>query len=417
MIRACVALALLLALSHASCSDDSSGARDSGPPGGDGQLTCPKDFPSNIDGVCMQAPSAESQRTQCGEIVEDCDTTGKTAPNLACITGAAPKAPQGPATVTLAGFVDVFSSGPDADSIKVQIFDAADLLKELLADQTAGKLTKHYFPTTVSPLGEDTVSLVWTDKTKLPEDPTRGIARACPEDNKLKLPCIVPELDCGPTKIRCDLDGDEYCHNDKCIQRLRWETRYKIKDIPTNRYLAIRTLGTKGFDDGTWGVMVQFNVYLRADAKACAAGQFNDCINKDGAYELEVNALSKADYSTIPITAGLSGGIPEGHGAIAGEVHDCDDVKLSGFQVGTTPTPTVMTYFNGNPVKTLPDLTRLDGTNIDGLFGALDITPGPVTVNAAGLVGGKTLSAGALQLAVLPDSVTVVTFEGRKPAP
>lgn len=413
----------LLVLLGLGCSDDTSQNKDLGPTPdgstGDGAVTCPKSYPFKYAGVCMpKEPSTEAKRTQCSEIVEDCDKTGKTTPDLSCITAAAPTAPKGPATVTLAGYVDVFSNGPDSDNVVVEVYDSAALIAAIVADGKAGKLKAKYFPTSVKPLNSDTVYLKWTDETKLPEDATRGKARACPMDNKLKLPCIVPQLKCGPSKVECDLKGDEYCHNGQCIERLRWESRYRIPNIPTNKYLVVRTIGTHGFKVGTWGIMAQFNIYLRADAPKCTDGEFNDCINSKGEYELEVNALYSGDYSTIPITAGLSGGVPEGHGAIAGQVHDCDDIKLSGFQVGTNPRATVMAYFNGNPVKTLPDLPQLKhGSNIDGLFAALDIVPGEVTISAVGKVGGKLLSAGTIKAAVLPDTVTVITFDGRKPAP
>ena len=413
-------LPLLVLLGH-GCSDETGKKYDLGPiPDGsvsDGAVTCPKSYPVKYEGVCLpKSPSTTASRTQCGEIVEECDKTGKKEPNLKCITAAAPKTPSGPATVTLAGYVDVFSNGPDSDNVVVEVYDGAALMKAIIADAKAGKLKSKYFPTSVKPLNTDTVKLNWTDKTKIPEDATRGKARACPQDNKLKAPCIVPPLKCGPTKVECDLEGDEYCHDGQCIERLRWESRYRIANLPTNKYLVIRTIGTHGFKPGTWGVMAQFNVYLRADAPKCLDGEFNDCLNSKGEHELEVNALYSGDYSTIPITAGLSGGVPEGHGAIAGEVHDCDDIKLSGFQVGTNPTPAVMAYFNGNSVKTLPDLPQLKhGTNIDGIFAALDIVPGEVTISAVGQVGGKLVSAGTIKAAVLPDTVTVITFDGRKP--
>lgn len=412
-----ISLPLVAAL---ACSDDSgpsskdSGVQDTGPATEAGQMTCPKDFPIQANGVCLsQKADKEGQRTPCGEIVDDCDTAGTKTPNLACITSAPPARPTGPATMDLGGFVDVFSSGPDADAIIVEVYDAKALIAAIDADAKAGKLKKKTFPSSVKPLGTDSVTLIWTDKKKVPEDSTRGKARACPKEAKLKLKCKVPTNDC----TACDMGG-HYCDKGQCIERLRWETRYLIKGMPTNKYLVVRVIGKDGFSDGTWGTMAKFGVYLRADAKKCADGQFNDCLNANGNYELEVNALSKSDYTTIPITAGLSGGVPEGHGAVAGEVHDCDDIKLSAFQVGTYPTPTVLAYFNGNPIKTLPDLSRQAfGTNIDGLFSALDIVPGKVVVSAQGLVGGKLVFAGQLNVAVLPDTVSVVTFEGQKPAP
>jgi len=417
-----IALTLtLLCLCLFGCSDDSEKPTvdagpsvDSGPPTEAGTVTCPKDFPVKVNGVCLaQKPDQDGKRTQCGEMVENCDKSGDKTPNLACITGTAPTAPKGPATVTLAGFVDVFSSGPDSDNIIIEVYEQAALDKAIEDARKAGTLKKKTFPSGAKSIGTDTVKLTWTDKTKVPVDPTRGTARACPKDPKLKLPCVVPSTTC----TSCDLGGN-YCHSGQCIERLRWEVRYQIKNIPTNKRLVLRTLGKDGFTDGTWGMMAQYNVYLRADATKCTDGQYNDCLNAKGEYELEVNALSKSDYTTIPITAGLSGGVPEGHGAVAGEVHDCDDIKLSSFQVGTYPSPTVLAYFNGNPIKTLPDLSRMTfGTNVDGIFSALDIVPGKVTVSAVGKVGGKQVSAGVIQVSVLPDTVTTVTFDGLKPAP
>ena len=409
----------------AACSDDStSDTKDSGPVTDmsttpkDGQVSCPRAFPVSHNGTCLaKKPDTEGKRTQCkqSDMVENCDNSGKTSPNLACWTGSAPTKPSGPATMTLSGFVDVFSSGPDADNIVVEVYDSAALLAAIKAEASAGTLKTKTFPSSVTPLGTYTAKLNWTDKTKPPTG-----ARACPADSKLNKPCTVPTIQCGAAT--CDIKGDEYCEPSlkKCIERLRWESRYAIANMPTNKRLVVRTRGTKGFDDGTWSVMAEFNVYLRADAPKCstlsAERRYNDCINDQGHYELEVNALSKADFSTIPITAGLSGGITEGNGAIAGEVHDCDDVKLSGFQVGVQPIPTVLTYFNGNPIKTLPDQSQQKlGTNVDGIFSALDIKAGLARVVALGMVGSKEVTAGVVEAAVLPDTVSVVTFDGRKP--
>ncbi len=411
--RLCILICLTL-FATLACSDDSDNSNSNTDGGnnntdGGGGMSCPKDFPIKVNGVCLsQDPSQEGQRTPCGEIVDDCYTSGTKVPKLDCKPKTTPK---GPATINLGGFVDVFSSGPDADAVTIEVYDAEALLKAIAADKAAGKLKED---PSISPLGTDTVTLSWPDKNKVPTDATRGTARACPKDNKLKLKCMVPTKDC----TSCDMGGN-YCHKGQCIERLRWESRYLVKNLPTNKYLVVRTIGkvdSKGTKNATWGIMAQFGVFLDTDAKDCTDGQFNDC-KKNGNYELEANALSKSDYKTIPITAGLSGGVPDGHGAVAGEVHDCGGIKLSGFQVGTYPTPTVMAYFNGNPIKTLPDLSRETyGTNIDGLFSALDIPPGKVKVSAQGKVGGKPVSAGTVELAVLPDTVSVVTLEKNKPA-
>ena len=48
------------------------------------------------------------------------------APNLTCL-GQGDTPPADPPTVTLQGFLDVFSSGPEPTGVRVQVFDLADL--------------------------------------------------------------------------------------------------------------------------------------------------------------------------------------------------------------------------------------------------------------------------------------------------
>src|SRR5687767_15774992 len=84
-------------------------------------------WPSEADPqVCSRPPTQEAARTQCGDIQEDCDTTGTIAPNLSCLTANPPVLPPDPATVTLTGYADVFSSGPDSNSARIEIYRAAD---------------------------------------------------------------------------------------------------------------------------------------------------------------------------------------------------------------------------------------------------------------------------------------------------
>jgi|GEM_PF-2089970 len=385
-----------------------------------GGQACPTETPYASEGLCYYAPKYSSKRTQCGEIVDNCDTSGTSTPQLSCWQGDPPAAPSGKESITLAGFVDVFSNGPNSDKITISVYDAKEL-EDAIAKAAAGDgLAKKTFPSGVSPIGSDTASLGWDDKSAPPSDPVRGAARACPQDKKLGLPCVVPADSCGAGGALpyCDLQANQYCHDGECIERLRWEIRYRIENIPTNRRLVIRVHGPGEFDDGTWGIMAMWNIYLRADAANCEAGETDHCLSADGAYQLEVNALSRADYATIPITAGLSGGIPAGHGAIAGEVRDCDNIKLEGVQVTTEPSPIAMVYFNGNPIKTLPDVGRYkSGTNADGLFSALDIRPGLVQVGALALVGDEVVTAGTMTVGILPDTVTVIAFDGPDPNP
>src|SRR5277367_3198422 len=67
-------------------------------------------------GGCFFPPTMAAARTQCDDVTEYCDTTGVATPNLTCLTSPMPPTPgSAPATVTLTGFVHVFSIGPDSN--------------------------------------------------------------------------------------------------------------------------------------------------------------------------------------------------------------------------------------------------------------------------------------------------------------
>jgi hypothetical protein len=368
---------------------------------GDGGMTgC-----TTIDGVCLFPPAAVADRTPCGDVTEFCDKTAQPALNLACLaTPAMPK--PGPATVTATGFVHVFSSGPDSKGISVAFYDAAPLLAGM--DIAAA-----------TPIAQ--LSSVMLDPTT---------QRACDSDpkNGCALPsttgCALPICNDG---LMGRTDSDKYCRDNgagstSCNDRLRWEARYTIPNIPTNKQLVVRTSGPNGQPDQTWASLVTWNVYLATGDHACTSNQDNDCIDVSDAanpkYQLNVNALSKSDYVNIPTTAGLSGGIAAGEGAVAGEIHDCDNIRVENAVVGETPQAERSSYFNGNPIMTLPDSSRL-ATDRLGLYTALNLKPGKVHVVAAGLLqtGAALTSFGTFDGFVYADTVSVINVNGGKPKP
>ncbi|HEY2749331.1 MAG TPA: hypothetical protein VGL86_32155, partial [Polyangia bacterium] len=101
-------------------------------------------------GGCFYPPTVAAARTQCGDVTEYCDTTGVMAPNLGCLTAPMPPAAgAAPASVTLTGFVHVFSSGPDSNNVRVQVFDATTVTQNDPAQgQTLGTVTAALDPTT-----------------------------------------------------------------------------------------------------------------------------------------------------------------------------------------------------------------------------------------------------------------------------
>src|SRR5258706_8168557 len=77
--------------------------------------------------VCLFTPTGPATRTPCGDVTEFCDPTSTPKPNLACLTGTPAPRPPTPATVTLTGFVHVFSSGPDSKNVSIAVYDAVQL--------------------------------------------------------------------------------------------------------------------------------------------------------------------------------------------------------------------------------------------------------------------------------------------------
>ena len=353
-----------------------------------------------IEGVCLFAPTTIAVRTPCGDVTEFCDKTANPTPNLACL--ATPIVPgAGPATVTVTGFVHVFSSGPDSKGVSVAFYDAAAL--------SAGQEI-----TSTSPIAM---------LANVQLDP--ATQRACDAKNGCSLPsttgCALPICNDG---LGTHADSNKYCRDNgtdtSCNDRLRWESRYTIPGIPTNKQLVVRVTGPGGAADQTWASLVTWNVYLSTADHACTDNQDNDCLNLTVAanptYQLNVNALSKSDYVNIPTVAGLGGGISAGKGAIAGEIHDCDNVRVGNVVVGTAPVPERSSYFNGNPIMTLPDSSRL-ATDRLGLYTALNMPPGKAHVVAAGLTspGGALTSFGTFDAFIYQDTVSVINVNGGKP--
>src|SRR5689334_13905329 len=150
MMRKMAVLALLM-MSAAGCGGggDDDGMDCTGGVVPDTGCSCayPKKNPGSL--VCTRdiaAGTAEVKRTQCSDIREFCARDGVVAPKLACLAGGNTNEPADPATVTLTGWVDVFSSGPDSNDVTIEVYDAAQLDAATSIDS-------------VTPLGKVTVVL------------------------------------------------------------------------------------------------------------------------------------------------------------------------------------------------------------------------------------------------------------------
>ena len=355
-------------------------------------------YPASYMDVCMPAaPTTEAVRTLCSNpygIREYCATDTNTMPQLGCLPNKADSsAPATPAVATITGFAKVFSAGPSSDMIKIEVFRQSDL-------QDANSLAS------ASPLGS---TIVQADVST---------ARACPqpEQGTAPPPCSVPAT-CTPA-----CGASDYCDGTSgaptCIARKRYEYRYSIGNIPTNTPLAIRTSGPGGDNDATWAPMVQFRFIVPTNDPMCAAGDTNaDLCWKDAGktqYEASVAVLSRADYNNIPTSVGLSAGITAGHGAVAGEVRDCTNVRIEHATVGYSPTPDKYAYFNSIPFMTLPANGKLD-TDALGLFSGMNLPAGKVRVRAQGKVGGNLVDLGGADAIIFPNTVSIVGINSGRP--
>ena len=172
----------------------------------------------------------------------------------------------------------------------------------------------------------------------------------------------------------------------------RYECKYSVANVPSETELAIRTSGQ------FWAPLIDYNNYIfTADVKG-------------GTWTHDVRALATDDYSVIP-QAAIGSPITPGNGAVAGEVHDCGDVRLTDATVGIDAQVQALTYFTNDEQNPLPDLSATS-TSVLGLWAGLDMPPGPVSVAALGLVGGKVTTVGYHRVRVFPNAVTAVTFRG-----
>lgn len=371
---------------------------------GDGAPGCMPLMSGGSD--CFYAATAPATRTQCSDVTDYCDTTGVMTPNLSCLSTPRPTPPATPARVTLTGFVHVFASGPSSNNVTVQVFELSSLAN-------GGD------PAQSTSIGQTTATLDPATQRACDVDPSKGCT--IPLANGCTLPVCNDGLGGRPDQMK-------YCRDNgsggECSDRLRWEARYTIPNIPTNTQLLLRVTGANGQPDQTWATTVAFQTFLSTADKACKSAVDTDCIDTSDAanpkYQLNVNALSQSDYGLLPVVAGLPGGITAGEGAIAGEVHDCDNVRLSLVQVSVVPAADRFVYFNGSPNQGVPDPRRATiGTDRLGLFAALNEKPGKVTITTAGALDAnlQLTSFGSIDAFVYPDTVSIVNVNGGKPAP
>lgn len=176
---------------------------------------------------------------------------------------------------------------------------------------------------------------------------------------------------------------------------------YTLDGVPTETPLIVKTSGKTEAD--LWFPLYDWNIIAR-----------NDTLAADGSFEFEPRALGNDDYASI-MKAAYNRPAEAGKSAIAGEVHDCGEVRVSNATVEILPKSSLgLFYLSEVEDDPKPDLAR-KGTGKLGLYAVGGLNPGVFSVGSAGILGGETVSLGSYKVQTFPDSVSVFTFRGLRP--
>jgi len=178
---------------------------------------------------------------------------------------------------------------------------------------------------------------------------------------------------------------------------------FEYKGVPTETPLIIKTSDAGA--GSQWAALYDYNVY------------FANTSVQDGAVTYDPSVVAATDLNTVASSAG-GFTISPSKGLLAGEVHDCGDVRLSQAFVDTDVAHEgEVFYFGDTESDPLPDKSRAKlGTSSLGLFGMLNLEAGtPIRISAAGQHEGKTVLLGTYTVQVFPNAVTALSLRGRRP--
>ena len=188
------------------------------------------------------------------------------------------------------------------------------------------------------------------------------------------------------------------CPSDGCKLR-----SFSYDGVPTETPLIIKTSDASG-TASQWSDLYDYNVYIADSALA-----------SDGTASYDPSCVAATDVNTV---ASAAGGftIDPTKGVLAGEVHDCADVRISSAMVDTDIAHDASVfYFGENEADPLPDTSRTTGTSQLGLFGMLNLASGtPIRISAVGLQNGATILLGTYTVQTFPGAVTALSFRGRR---
>jgi hypothetical protein len=188
------------------------------------------------------------------------------------------------------------------------------------------------------------------------------------------------------------------CPVDGCIYRA-----FTYMNVPTETPLIIKT--SDGMMSQKWAALYDYNIYFANDSL------------KNGMAYYEPSAVAATDLNTVAAAAG-GFTIKADRGLLAGEVHDCADVRLGNAMVNTDVAPEGdMFYFGEDEANPIPDTNRASkGTSKLGLFGAFNYPSGtPIRISATGLYKGQVTLIGTYTVQAFPGAVTALSLRGRRP--
>ena len=181
---------------------------------------------------------------------------------------------------------------------------------------------------------------------------------------------------------------------------------FTYPNVPTETPLIIKTSDSAG--GSTWAELYDYNIYFA-----------NAAVDTAQTVHYDPSAVAATDIGTVAATIGIT--IKDGQGLLAGEVHDCGDVRVSGATVDTELAHEgPLSYFTDDETNPLPDQGRAargQGTSKLGLFGAINIAPNtPMRVNALGKIAGQSgvVLLGTYVVQTFPNAVTALSLRGRR---
>jgi hypothetical protein len=182
---------------------------------------------------------------------------------------------------------------------------------------------------------------------------------------------------------------------------------YSIPNVPTETALIIKTSDATGAQK--WADLYDYNIYFANAALTQGDGGVSTV-------SYDASTVAATDVNTVASAAGGFTIKPD-KGLLAGEVHDCGDVRLTNATVNTDYRPEGdMFYFNADETNPLPDKQQTDGTSKLGLFGALNYPTGvPIHISAVGILNGQRTLIGAYTVQVYAGAVTALSLRGRRP--